>query len=115
MDQRRVILTVVTVGLVSAAIWAWHERPDRTEAAPAPRQAFAPAQEAQLPPPVQSAPSDPALAVPPPTQAEPASAAGAPEVDQSSVSAHVDPPSVDTPEPAQQKFARGARAEPDQN
>jgi len=115
MNQRQVILTVVGVGLVSAALWAWHESSDNPDAAPAPAQVSAPTQATQLPPSSdQVAASDAAVPVPAAQpQLEPAPAA--PDVSQSAVSAPVEPPNVDTPEPAQRKFARGGRPESDQN
>jgi hypothetical protein len=117
MNQRQVILTVVAVGLVSAALWTWHESSDDADATSAPAQASAPTQATQPPPPSgQVAASDaaaPAPAAQPQPQAE--SAPAAPDVSQNTVSAPVEPPNVDTPEPAQRKFARGAQPEPDQN
>lgn len=114
MKQWRVILAVAFVALVSAAIWVWHEgsQPADTEVARA--EAPAPVQESRLPPPDDGAAGDP-------TPAAPASAPDEPGPDdasdgtQSTTTVAVDPPSVDTPEPAQRKFARGGHAESDQN
>jgi hypothetical protein len=114
MNRRQVILTVVAVGLVSAALWAWHQgsnNPDATPAhaaAPTPANPFSPSSSARV---AASDAAPPAPAAPPQTQAAPA----APDVSQSTVSAPVAPPNVDTPEPAEQKFARGAHRQSEQN
>ena len=114
MNQQQVILTVVAVGLVSAALWAWHKgsnSPDAIPAhaaAPTPANPFSPSSSAPV---AASDAAAPALAAAP-SQADAAPAV--PDVRQST-SAPVEPPNVDTPEPAQRKFARGTRPEPDQN
>lgn len=114
MNQRQVILTVVAVGLVSAALWAWHQssnNPDATaahSAAPTPANPFSPSSGRVA---AASDAAAPAPAAPPQPQAAPA----APDVSQSTVSAPVEPPNVDTPEPAEQKFARGAHRQSEQN
>jgi hypothetical protein len=114
MKQWRVLLGIAIVALGSAAIWAWQEglRPDSTLARAEPS---VPAQQPPLPPPDQSTTNDPTPSPAPPSspQAEPAPAVS--DGDQTMPSAAVEPPSVDTPEPAERKFARGGRAEPDQN
>ena len=115
MNQRQVIVAAVAVGLVSAALWVWHESADNSDATPAsvPSQAAAPTQ--LSPPAAQVAASDSTAPAPAtqPQQAEPAPAA--PDASQSAVSAPVEPQSVDTPEPAERKFARGGKPQPDQD
>ena len=113
MMQWRVILAVVIVALGAAAIWAWQEGSQRGDATLAHAVPAAPVQQPQLPAADRVVVSD---SSPTPTalpQAEPAPVAS--DGTQTTTSAAVEPPNVDTPEPAQQKFARGGRAEPDQN
>src|SRR5215472_10210372 len=43
MNQRQVILAVVAVGLVSAALWAWHQSSNNPDATPAHAAASTPA------------------------------------------------------------------------
>jgi hypothetical protein len=57
--------------------------------------------------------SEPALATAFSPQAEPATAAS--DNNQVTTSAPVEPPNIDTPEPAQLKFARGGHADSDPN
>jgi hypothetical protein len=114
MNQRQVILTVVAVGLVSAALWAWHQSSNNPDAPPAHAAAPTPANPFSPSSGRVAAARDaaaPAPAAPPQPQAPPA----APDVSQSTVSAPVEPPNVDTPEPAEQKFARGAHRQSEQN
>ena len=94
MNQRQVILALVAVGLVSGALWVWLQSSDDSDTTPV--QAAAPIQATEAPPP----------------QTEPAPAA--PDVSQSAVSAPVEPRNVDTPEPAERKFSRGAKPESDE-
>ena len=115
MNQRQVILTVVGVGLVSAALWAWHESSDDPDATPAPAQVSAPTEPTQLSPPSGQVAASDAAAPEPAAQPQAEAAPAAPDVGQSVVSAPVEPPNVDTPEPAARKFARGGRPESDQN
>ena len=109
MIQQRVIVAVAIVALGSGAIWVWREGSQHTDATPAPAEASAPVQQSSVPVSVQSVASDAAPAPP----AEPTSAT--PQDNQSTTSAAVEPPNVDTPEPAERKFASGGRAESDQN
>lgn len=109
MNQRRIILALVTVGLVSAAIWTWHERLQQANATLPHAEASAPAQDAHLPPSDHGATTDD-RPVPPP-QSQPVSSDG----DRSTASANVEPRSVDEPEPAERKFASGGHVQPDQN
>jgi hypothetical protein len=113
MMQWRMILAVVIVALGAAAIWAWQEGSQRGDATLAHAVPAAPVQQPPLPAADQVVVSD---SSPTPTslpQAEPAPVAS--DGTQTTTSAAVEPPNVDTPEPAQQKFAGGGRAEPDQN
>jgi cytoskeletal protein RodZ len=113
MMQWRMILAVVIVALGAAAIWAWQEGSQRGDATLAHAVPAAPVQQPQPPAADQVVVSD---SSPTPTslpQAEPSPVAS--NGTQTTTSAAVEPPNVDTPEPAQQKFARGGRAEPDQN
>jgi cytoskeletal protein RodZ len=111
MNQRRVILAVAVVALGSGAIWVWHEGSANTDATPAPVDTPAPVQQSPVQAPDRSVASEVAPASAPP--AEPASVA--PEDNRSTTGAAVEPPNVDTPEPAARKFANGGRPESDQN
>jgi len=111
MNQRQVVLTVVAVGLVSAALWVWHESSDNADATPA----AAPTRATQLPPPSGQAAASDAAATAPVTPPQPEPVSAAPDVGQSAASTPVEPPNVDTPEPAERKFARGAQPQPDPN
>jgi len=116
MSQRQVILTVVAVGLVSAALWVWHQSSNSPDASAAPAAASTPANPFSPSSSARVAASDalaPAPTAPPQAEAAPAAA----DVGQSTTVTvpPVEPPSVDTPEPAQRKFARGAQPTPDQN
>jgi hypothetical protein len=113
MKQRQIILAVVIVGLISAAAWVRHESSQQPETAQGPAQVTALQDAFHQPSSTPAAASDPAPAeasaslrfVPAPT--------AAPEVQPPPLSAQAEPPpqSVDTPEPAQRRFARGARSD----
>jgi hypothetical protein len=115
MKQRQMIMAVVVVGVVAAALWVWRENSTQPEVAMAPAK-VAPMQDAfhqSSSAPAAVSESAPAAAPSPPPAPAPAAA---PEVDQAAVKAQAEPQSVDTPEPADRKFARGGRAdESDQN
>jgi hypothetical protein len=113
MNPWRIILTVVMVALGSAAIWAWHEGSPPADATLVRAESPAPVQQSPLPAPDHAAVSEPAPAPTPSPQAEPAPATSV--GNQANTSASVDPPNVDTPEPAQRKFARSGHADSDQN
>ena len=115
MNPWRMILAVVIVALGSAAVWAWHEESQQVDATPVRAESPTPVQQSALPALDHTAVSEPAPALAPTSspQAEPAPAAS--DSNQSTTSVVVDPPNVDTPEPAQRKFARGGRADSDQN
>ena len=112
MMQWRMILAVLVVALGAAAIWAWQEGSQREDALVR-AVPDTPVQQPQLPAADQAVVSDSSPAPASSPQAEPAPVAS--DGNQATTSAAVEPPNVDTPEPAQQKFARGGRAEPDQN
>lgn len=112
MKQRQVIVAVVVVGLLSAAIWVWHQSAQQQNAELATAKPSAQLQEAFHDPSTPAGSSEPAPASASAlTQRAPTRAA--PEVDQGAVSAqaHAAPANVDTPEPAERKFARGGRAD----
>jgi hypothetical protein len=115
MNPWRKILAVVIVALGSAAIWAWHEGSPPADATLVRAESPAPVQQSPLPAPDHAAVSEPAPAPTPSPQAEPAPAPAASVANQANTSASVDPPNVDTPEPAQRKFARSGHADSDQN
>jgi hypothetical protein len=113
MMQWRMILVVVVVALGVAAIWAWQEGSQHGDATLARAAPASPFRQPPLPAPDQAVVSDSSAAPASSPQVEPVPVAS--DGNQATMSAPVEPPSVDTPEPAQQKFARGGRAEPDQN
>jgi hypothetical protein len=113
MNPWRMILAVVIVALGSAAIWAWHEGSQPADATLVRAESPAPVQQSLLQAPDHAAVSEPAPAPTPSPQAEPAPAAS--DGNQANTSASVESPNVDTPEPAQRKFARGGHADSDQN
>lgn len=113
MNQSRMILVVATVVLVSAAIWIWHEVPPLAVATRARAEPSAPAPESHPPATDHGAASELSPAPTSSPQAEPAIAAS--DGNQGTTSGVVDPPSVDTPEPAELRFASAGRAEADLN
>jgi hypothetical protein len=113
MNQQRVIVAAAIVAFGSGAIWVWHEGSQRADATPAPAEASAPLQQSSVPVSDQSVASNAAPALPSSLPAE--SAPATPQDIQSTTSAAVEPPNVDTPEPAERKFASGGRVESDQN
>jgi hypothetical protein len=112
MNQWRVIVAVAIVALGSGAVWVWHEGSQNTDATPAPAVASAQVQQSPIPVPEQRVVSD---AAPPASSLPVHPASVALENNESTTSAAVEPTNVDTPEPAERKFAGGGRAEPDQN
>jgi hypothetical protein len=107
MNQRGVILAVVTVGLVAAALWYWRGSAEPTDVAMTPAKDTASMQSA-----FHGSSTGPAPAEPAPASGSTVSATAAPasEVVPPPVAAPTEPPqSVDTPEPAQRKFARGGK------
>jgi hypothetical protein len=113
MNRSRMILVVATVALVSAAIWIWEESPQLVDATHVRAESTAPVRQSSLPAPDHATVSEPAPTPTSSPQAEPAIAAS--DGNQSTTSVVVDPPSVDTPEPAERRFASGGRAESDLN
>jgi hypothetical protein len=115
MNPWRMILAVVIVALGSAVISAWREGSPPADATLVRTETPAPIQQAPLSAPDHTAVSEPSPS-PSPTpspQAEPAPAAS--DGNQANTSASVESPNVDTPEPAQRKYARGGHAESDQS
>ena len=110
----RMILAVVIVALGAAAVWAWQEGSQHGDATLAHAVPAAPVQQSQLAAPDQAVVSDssPAPASLPPAEPAPVASGSDQAMTRAAV---VEPPNVDTPEPAQQKFARGGRAESDRN
>jgi hypothetical protein len=113
MNQWRVIVAVAIVALGSGAIWVRHEGSQNAGATRTPAGASAPVQPSPVPVSDQSVASD--IAAAPPSSPPVEAASAAPQDNQSTTSAAVEPPNVDTPEPAERKFASGGRAESDQN
>ena len=115
MNQRQVIVAAVAVGLVSAALWIWHQSADNPDATPAQAAATPANPFSSSPGQIAVSSGDSATLAPAPATQPRAEPAPAPDVGQSVVSAPVDPPNVDTPEPAERKFAQGGRPKSDQN
>ena len=113
MMQWRMILAAVIVALGGAALWAWQEGSQHGGATLARAVPAAPVRQPQLSTPNQAVVSDSSPAPASLPQAAPAPVGS--DGGRATTSTAVEPPNVDTPEPAQQKFARGVRAEPDQN
>ena len=113
MNQWRVILAVVIVVLGSVAFWIRHEGSQSVDATPVPAEAAAPVQQSPVPVLDQSVASDATPAAQSSPPAQPASVP--PEDNKSTTSAATEPPNVDTPEPAERKFASGGRADSDPN
>ncbi len=122
MNRGRVIAAAVTVGVVLAAMWLWHQSAQQTDgsldagqaAAQAPtRSPFRPLSSplvtagngARASAAATSAPQGPAVAPPP------ATAAPTTDLDQGVAGAQAEVMNVDAPEPAQQRFARGGRTD----
>lgn len=116
MKQRQIILAVVVVAVVSAGAWLWRESSEQPEAAHEPAKVVG-LQDAFHGPTTASASDEPPPASASAWSQSAPAPASAPEAEQPPVSAQAQPPvSVDTPEPAQRKFARGSRPdESDQN
>lgn len=115
MKQLRIILAVSIVILGAAAIWAWQSEPRPAEPTFARAAPSAPIQKSPFPTPASVAASDPATAVEPAPAVKPEGAPVVSDIEPPAASPPVEPPNVDTPEPAQQKFARGGHGESDQN
>lgn len=116
MKQRQITLAVVVVALVSTGAWLWYRNSQPPEATHEPVKVTA-LQDAFHGPTTAPASEGPPPAFDSATLQSAPTPAAAPEVEQPAVSAQPQPPaSVDTPEPAQRKFARGSRPdESDQN
>jgi hypothetical protein len=113
MNPWRMILAVVIVALGSVAIWTWHEGSQRADITVVRVESPAPVRQLPLPAPDHGAVSEPDSAPTSSPRAEPAPTAS--DGNQANASATVESPDIDTPEPAQLKFARGGHADSDQN
>lgn len=115
MRQGRTILIVALVGIGAAGTWAWQHRAPSAQMKVAsvsgsPEQP--PPPPPAVPPPVSSEAASSAPATPqPPTPAAPVP----PDNEQGETSVNTATPDVDTPEPAERKFARGARPASDEH
>ena len=112
MSQWRAILLVTIVALAAAAIWTRHEVSEQGDATLAREQPSAPVAQPPVSVPVIAAATESSTAVPAAPPAQPATVASDVEAP---AAVDLPPQSVDTPEPAQAKFARGGRLDPDQN
>ena len=113
MAQGRTILIVALVGLGAAGTWVWQHNAAPSEvkvasAQTAPERAAPPPAPAVTPP----ATTEPAPA-PSATPKPPTPAALAPDHEQGAVNTAT--PDVDTPEPAERKFAHGGRPATDEH
>ena len=113
MSQWRAILLVTIVALAAAAIWTRHEVSEQGDATLLAReQPSAPVAQPPVSVPVIAAATESSTAVPAAPPAQPATVASDVEAP---AAVDLPPQSMDTPEPAQAKFARGGRLDPDQN
>lgn len=112
MSQWRAILLVTIVALAAAAIWTRHEVSEQGDGTLAREQPSAPVAQPPVSVPVIAAATESSTAVPAAPPAQPATVASDVEAP---AAVDLTPQSVDTPEPAQAKFARGGRPDPDQN
>ena len=113
MNQQRMILGLATLGLVGAGIWAWCAKSTAPDVTSSPSMASSPFRTVSAPTPRASVPES-TPAVTPAPQAPVAPAATDDSTQIAVAPANAEPPSVDAPEPSQQKFAHGSRAEPEQ-
>jgi hypothetical protein len=116
MNQQRVILAVVTLGLVSTGVWLWQHDSTATDVTPSRPLPARPFQQVAVSGSAAVAVTEPALTVTPVAQPEPAAPAATTDDTQSAATPtpSAAPANVDTPEPAQRKFAHGGHAEPEQ-
>jgi hypothetical protein len=107
------ILGLVAVAVVAAALWVWHEGSHEAHLALAPANVSAPIEDSIHQSAPALAPVEPVPPASPPerTAGVPTTAAAVPDVGQNATAAQGEPPNVDTPEPAQRKFAHGATAD----
>lgn len=110
MNQWRTILVVMIV--VFAAVWASHEMSEHGGAPLARTQPSEPARPSPFSAPLAAAATESSAPAPVTPPAQPATVVS--DV-QDTTAVDLTPPNVDTPEPAQAKFARGGRTDPDQN
>ena len=112
MSRQRMILGLATLAVVGAGAWAWYGNSASPETTPAQSAALSPFRKVD-PATVASAQSAPEVTPAPQAAVDPTPAAS----DESAPIAapvNAEPRSVDTPEPAQQKFAHGSHVEPEQ-
>ena len=114
MSQWRAILLVTIVALAAAAIWTRHEVSEQGDGTLAREQPSAPVAQPPVSVPVIAAATESSTAVPAAPPAQPATIASDVEA-PAPAAVDLPPQSVDTLEPAQAKFARGGRPDPDQN
>jgi hypothetical protein len=113
MNQQRMILGLTSLALVGiAGIWAWHANSAAPTATPTASMATSPFRAVNAP--VRRAAPEPTPVVTPAPQAAPAPVPADEGTQAPAAPVNAEPPSVDTPEPSQRKFAHGARAEPEQ-
>jgi cytoskeletal protein RodZ len=113
MPQRRIILVVATIALGAAGIWTWQERsqqPGSADATLVSAQAQTPVVESRLPTSSHPDATGSASSIPPPRAASTEPSSPTPDSAPSATNTQVDPPDVDTPEPAARKFASGGHA-----
>jgi hypothetical protein len=115
MKQLRIILAVSAVILGAAAVWAWQSEPPSAEPTVARAAPSAPLQQSPFPTPTNVVASDAATTPEPAPAAKPQEAPVVADIEPPATSSSVEPPNVDTPEPAQRKFARGGHGESNQN
>jgi cytoskeletal protein RodZ len=113
MPQRRMILVVAIIALGAAGMWTWRERsqqPALADATLVSTQAQAPVEESRLSTSTHPDATGAASSIPPPPAASTQPSSPAPDSAPRATNTQVDPPDVDTPEPAARKFASGGHA-----
>ena len=113
MPQRRMILVVTIIALGAAGIWTWREgsqQPAPADATLVSTQAQAPVEESRLSTSTHADATSAASSIPPPPAASTEPSSPPPDGAPSATNTQVDPPDVDTPEPAARKFASGGQA-----
>jgi hypothetical protein len=110
MNRWRTILVVMIV--VCAAVWASHEMSEQGDATLARTQPSEPARPSPFATPLAVAATESSTPAP---VTLPAQLETVVSDVQGTAAVDLTPPNVDTPEPAQAKFARGGRADSNQN
>jgi hypothetical protein len=111
MTPGRTVVLVALVGLGAAGTWAWQHGAQKGEMKVASAQSSS--EQPRSPPLVPSAPVSEAPPAAAPTPAE--AAAAAPQNNENAAPVSPAPADVDTPEPAERKFARGAHSSPEEH